>query len=203
MRGSKTVEERFIGNAKIFTPSEREAILKQPYGQYDPAELTAPYYAHVQHLSDTTKMQYIDVNFWLVGDILLKADKMSMANSLEVRVPFLDKEVFKVASSIPVKYKVNSENTKYAMRRAAHRHLPSLVAEKKKLGFPVPIRIWLREERYYNKVRRMFTSERAGQFFRTIELVRMLDEHRAGKQDLSRKIWVVYMFLVWHKVYFG
>ncbi len=203
IRGSQNVEERFIGNAKIFSKSEREKLLKRPYFQYTPSDLTAPYYAKVRNLNDITKMQYIDVNFWLVGDILLKADKMSMAHSLEVRVPFLDKKVFSVASKLPVRYKVNDENTKFAMRQAAHRHLPKIVSEKKKLGFPVPIRIWLREDRYYNKVKAMFTSDRAGEFFHQGELVHMLNKHKSGKEDLSRKIWVVYMFLVWHERFFA
>ena len=165
-------------------------------------ELTKPYYDKVKHLDDTTKMQYIDIHFWLIGDILLKADKMSMANSLEVRVPFLDKEVFEVARHVPLKYKVTKENTKYAMRQAAHRYLPDMVAEKKKLGFPVPIRIWLRDEKYYNVVKEAFTSKAAEEFFKTDEIVKLLDEHKNGKNDNSRKIWAIYMFLVWHKKFF-
>lgn len=110
---------------------------------------------------DVTKMQYIDIHFWLIGDILLKADKMSMAHSLEVRVPFLDRKVFDIARTVPTEYKVNKENTKFAMRQAAHRYLPDMVAEKKKLGFPVPIRIWLKEDAYYNRVKAAFESPAA------------------------------------------
>ena len=145
----------------------------------------------------------IDINFWLIGDILLKADKMSMAHSLEVRVPFLDKEVFNVARTIPTKYKVNKSNTKYAMRQAAHRHLPDMVAEKKKLGFPVPIRIWLKDEKYYNMIKKAFTSEAAEKYFNTDEIVKYLDDHKEGKADNSRKIWTIYMFLVWYEDFFG
>ncbi|MCD7807538.1 MAG: asparagine synthase C-terminal domain-containing protein, partial [Lachnospiraceae bacterium] len=151
---------------------------------------------------DVTKMQYIDIHFWLIGDILLKADKMSMAHSLEVRVPFLDKKVFEVARHIPTRYKVNQDNTKYAMRQAAHRYLPDMVAEKKKLGFPVPTRVWLREDKYYNIVKEAFLSPAAEQYFHTRELVRLLDRHKNGKEDNSRKIWTVYMFLVWYGEYF-
>ena len=146
IRGSKDVEERFIGNAFLFNEKDREKILRNPSGRYNHMELTKPYYDKVKNLDDTTKMQYIDIHFWLIGDILLKADKMSMANSLEVRVPFLDRKVFEVARHVPLKYKVTKENTKFAMRQAAHRYLPDMVAEKKKLGFPVPIRIWLRDD---------------------------------------------------------
>jgi asparagine synthase (glutamine-hydrolysing) len=148
-------------------------------------------------------MQYIDINFWLIGDILLKADKMSMANSLEVRVPFLDKEVWNVARTLPTNLKVNNENTKVAFRKAANKHLPDMVAEKKKLGFPVPIRIWLKDEKYYNIVKNAFTSDAAKEFFNTDILVKYLDDHKNGKADNSRKIWTIYIFLVWYNDFFG
>ncbi len=202
IRGSKDLRERFIGNAFIFPEEQREAILRDPSGRYPHTELTKPYYDKVSHLDEETQMQYIDMHFWLIGDILLKADKMSMANSLEVRVPFLDREVFDVARKIPTRYRITKENTKFAMRQAAHRYLPDMVAEKKKLGFPVPIRIWLREDAYYLKVKEAFTSPAAAEFFHTDKLVELLDEHRMQHADNSRKIWTVYMFLVWHKVYF-
>ena len=202
IRGSKDLQERFIGNAFMLSEEERERILKNPTGNYHHTRLTKPFYDKVKDQDDVTKMQYIDIHFWLIGDILLKADKMSMAHSLEVRVPFLDKEVFDVARTLPTKYKVNAENTKYAMRQAAHRYLPDMVAEKKKLGFPVPIRIWLKEDKYYQIVKDAFTSPAAKEFFKSEEIVKYLEEHRAGKADNSRKIWTIFMFLVWHKQYF-
>lgn len=202
IRGSKDLQERFIGNAFMLNEDERNRILKKPTGNYHHTVLTKPFYDKVADQDDVTKMQYIDIHFWLIGDILLKADKMSMAHSLEVRVPFLDRAVFDVARTLPTKYKVTKENTKYAMRQAAHRYLPDMVAEKKKLGFPVPIRIWLKEDAYYNIVKDAFTSPAAEEFFHTDEIVKYLDEHRAGKADNSRKIWTIFMFLVWHKQYF-
>lgn len=202
IRGSKDLEERFIGNAYMFRKEERESILKHPTGNFAPEELTKPFYDKVKNLDDISKMQYIDINFWLIGDILLKADKMSMAHSLEVRVPFLDRVVFETARKLPPEYKANKENTKYAMRMAAHRYLPDMVAEKKKLGFPVPIRIWLKEDGFYNKVKEAFMSPAAEEFFNTDKIIKYLDDHRNGKEDNSRKIWTIYMFLVWHKVYF-
>ena len=202
IRASKDVEERFIGNAFMFDIKGREKILKHPTGRYDFKELTKPFYDKVADRDDVTKMQYIDMHFWLIGDILLKADKMSMAHSLEVRVPFLDKEVFEVARKIPTRFKVNEQNTKFAMRQAAHRYLPDMVAEKKKLGFPVPTRIWLREEKYYQLVKDAFTSKAAEQYFKTDELLKLLDRHKSGKEDNSRKIWTVYMFLIWYNEYF-
>ena len=158
-------------------------------------------------------MQYLDLHLWMAGDILLKADKMSMANSLELRVPFLDKEVMKVAERIPTKYRVTHDKsteetkyiTKYAMRLAAKKDTPKQTAQtaaKKKLGFPVPIRVWLREDKYYNVVRSAFESQSSKQFFNTAPLIKLLDDHRSGKADNSRKIWTVYIFLVWYKVYF-
>ena len=203
IRASKPVEERFIGNAFMFNEKERNKVLKHPTGKYNHTELTKPFYDKVKDKDDVTKMQYIDINFWLIGDILLKADKMSMAHSLEVRVPFLDRKVFDVARTIPTKYKVNKQNTKYAMRMAAHKYLPDMVAEKKKLGFPVPIRIWLKDEKYYNIIKKAFNSEAANKYFNTSELMKYLDDHKAGKADNSRKIWTVYMFLVWYNDYFG
>ncbi|MDE6182181.1 MAG: asparagine synthase (glutamine-hydrolyzing) [Eubacteriales bacterium] len=202
IRASKDVEERFIGNANMFSKKERESILKNPTGKYDPTEITKPYYDKVKHLDDVTKMQYIDMNLWLVGDILLKADKMSMANSLEVRVPFLDKEVFKVASKIQTDYRVNKQATKYVFRMASKEYLPELVSSKKKLGFPVPIRVWLKEDKYYNIVKEAFLSDSAKKYFNTDKIVQYLEKHKEGKGDFSRKIWTIYMFLVWHNEYF-
>ncbi|WP_395150635.1 asparagine synthase-related protein, partial [uncultured Allofournierella sp.] len=134
--------------------------------------------------------------------ILLKADKMSMANSLELRVPFLDKEVFAVASQIPVEYRANAMNTKIAMRGAAGRSIPEKTADKKKLGFPVPVRAWLREEQYAQVVRKAFTSPAAQEFFNTKELLKMLDQHVSEKRDNWRQIWCVFMFLTWYEEYF-
>ena len=147
-------------------------------------------------------MQYLDINMWMVGDILLKADRMSMANSLELRVPFLDKEVFRVAAKLPTRLRCNKSNTKYAMRKAAVRHMPEATAEKEKLGFPVPTRIWLREEPYYSRVMEYFTSEDAKMFFKTEELVKLLEDHKNQKADNNRAIWTVLMFLCWYDIYF-
>ncbi len=139
IRGSKTVEERFIGNCSMFSNHEKQRLLKDEIPSTAPQLVTKPFYDRAGDLDDVTKMQYLDMNVWLPGDILLKADRMSMANSLELRVPFLDRRVFDVASRLPRRLKVNSENTKYALRKAAKRHLPEATAQRKKLGFPVPI----------------------------------------------------------------
>jgi len=204
IRGAKSVEERFIGGAYMFTPTERAKILKDSIAKdaKDPTEITRPFYDKVKREEDITKMQYLDLHLWLVGDILLKADKMSMAHSLEVRTPLLDKEVFRVAARLPIKHKVSREGTKLAFRAAAARHIPEEVAARRKLGFPVPIRIWLREEKYYEKVKGYFTGEVAQRYFNTEELMKILDTHyKDPKKDYSRRIWTVFMFLLWHEQY--
>ena len=202
-RASETPEDWYYTNANgvAFSPEERARLLKRPVQACSPQELIAPAYAEAAGLDDTTRMQYVDLFFWLVGDILLKTDKMSMAHSLESRVPFLDKEVFNVSRTIPTPFKANGEQTKIALREAAERAIPKDWAQKEKLGFPVPMVDWLRQDRYYNQVKEWFTGDIAQQFFNTDELVRLLDEHRY-KIDRSRKIWIVYMFLMWYKIYF-
>lgn len=201
-RGEYPTNESFIGNAKMFGYEDKQRLLKNPEAATRPQELTKPWYDRVKDLDDVTRMQYLDINMWMVGDILLKADRMSMANSLELRVPFLDKEVFKVASTIPTRLRVNKKNTKYAMRQAALRHLPPATAQKKKLGFPVPTRVWLRDKKYYDIVKAAFTSHIAEKFFHTEELVRYLDDHFNGLRDYSRRIWTVFIFIVWYDIYF-
>ena len=207
-RASETPEDWYYTNANgvAFSPEERERLRagKRAEGSARPAapqELIAPAYAEVAGLDDTTRMQYVDLFFWLVGDILLKTDKMSMAHSLESRVPFLDKRVFEVSATIPTRLKANGEQTKLTLREAAERAIPKDWAQKEKLGFPVPVVSWLRQDRYYDEIKAWFTGDIAERFFDTGELVRLLDEHKAGA-DRSRKIWIVYMFLMWYKIYF-
>lgn len=203
IRGSKDLDERFIGNAYIFSEKERKDILSIKTNASDAMAITKPFYDKVRDQDQVTQMQYIDLHLWMTGDILLKADKMSMAHSLELRVPFLDRKVMELAEQIPVKDRVTETETKYAMRLAALQACPPQTAKKKKLGFPVPIRVWLKEDKYYNIVKDKFTSPQSAQFFHTDKLVQLLDDHRAGKYDYSRKIWTVFSFLVWYDVYFS
>lgn len=202
IRACDPLEERYIGNAFMYDYKQKKALLKDPSIATRPQDYTRKYYYRCRKYDDVTKMQYLDINMWMVGDILLKADRMSMANSLELRVPFLDKEVFKVASSLPTSLRCNKSNTKYAMRKAAVRHMPEKTAEKEKLGFPVPTRVWLRDEKYYNVVKKKFKGKTAEKFFNTDTLVAWLDEHFSGKEDNSRRVWTVYVFLVWYDIYF-
>ncbi len=204
VRRGKTIEERYIGNANIFSKKERDSILKSETAKevLGPKLLCDKFYDEIANKDDVTKMQYLDINMWLMGDILLKADKTSMANSLELRVPFLDKKVLELALTLPLDCRVNTTTTKLALRKAAEKTLPQFTAQKEKLGFPVPIRDWLREEQYYNIVKEQFTSSVADEYFNTQKLLKLLEVHKSGKKDLSRKIWTVYTFLVWYKEYF-
>lgn len=207
-RASETVEDWYYTNANgvAFSPAERDALRRGKRNAGfaripDPQELVAPVYAEVADADETARMQYVDLKFWLVGDILLKTDKMSMAHSLESRVPFLDRSVFDTAATVPLAFKVDGEQTKIALRKAAERAIPHDWAQKEKLGFPVPVADWLRQDCYYEEVRACFTGDLAQRFFDTDGLVRLLDEHRGGA-DRSRKIWIVYMFLMWYGIYF-
>jgi asparagine synthase (glutamine-hydrolysing) len=199
-RGAIGIEERYYGNARIFRPDEMRGLLRT----YDPnvsyMDVTAPLYRDTTHLDDSTRMQYIDLFTWLRGDILVKADKMTMANSLELRVPFLDVEVFGVGSSIPTSEKLTDETTKYALRRALADIVPPHVLNRAKLGFPVPIRFWLRDE-MYDWARAIITDSQADELIDRDAALRLLDAHRTGKADYSRKVWTLLVFLVWHGIF--
>lgn len=199
IKGSDVPENYFIGQALVFPEDEAEAILKDKYKVGPTArEVTRPIYDRVKNLSELEKKQYLDLNLWLPGDILLKADKMSMAHSLELRVPYLDKVVMEEAQEIPAKYKIDGNDTKAVLRTAANKTLPDEWAHRPKKGFPVPIRTWLREDKYYNIVKKAFTSAVAEEYFDTDALMKLLDDHKTGKANNQRKIWTVYTFLVWH-----
>lgn len=202
-RGGQKIEERFIGQAYVFPEQEAYDILNEEY-RCGPSvrQVTQKYYDRVKDKDDLTKMQYLDINLWMPGDILLKADKMSMAHSLELRVPFLDKEVMNTAGQVPSKYRVNEIDTKYALRIAAKANLPEEWTKRYKVGFPVPIRYWFREERYYKMICEMFSSDEAKQFFDTDALLRLAKDHYEEKENNGRKIWTVYTFLVWYHKFF-
>ena len=200
IRVGKSVEERFIGNANIFSNSDRRKLLLRKSGAPTTSEFLKPQYDQMKRLDDVGKMQQIDIQNWLPGDILQKADKMSMAHSLELRVPILDKEVFEVARKLPTKDKVRGGQTKYAFRRAIEEWCGAENSETKKLGFPVPIRLWITE--WKEDIKKTFTGSAAKQFFHTSELEKLLQEHCTGVHDNSRKIWTVYAFLIWHRVFF-
>ena len=199
-RGQK-LEDSYIGVNKVWTEKEVKKLIKIPV-TIDNKEITKPVYDEFKGESNIVKMQAVDINFWLMKDILQKADRMTMANSLEGRVPFVDKEVFKVASTLPLDYKVTKENTKVALREAAKKVIPNESYKKKKLGFPVPIRDWMKESDVYNEIKTAFQSETAQKYFQTSKLLKMLDDHQKGKKDNYRKLWNVFCFLKWYHVFF-
>jgi asparagine synthase (glutamine-hydrolysing) len=198
-RGSIPIEERYYGNARIFRPDEMSF-----FRAFDPAvshvDVTRPHYLATTHLDDSTRMQYVDLFTWLRGDILVKADKMTMANSLELRVPFLDTEVFAVGSSIPTSEKITRETTKYALRRALGDIVPAHVLNRAKLGFPVPIRHWLKDE-LYEWAAAIIEESQADELIDLAFARQLLDAHRAGPHDYSRKIWTLLVFLLWHGIF--
>lgn len=202
IRAAQPIEQRFFRHNYNFSVEERDRYLANPLPSKDPSHFTKAYFDAVADLDDVTKMQYVDYYTWLLHDILLKADKMSMASSLELRVPFLDKEVLKVALRIPAKYRVQRGATKAALRRAALRRIPEKTAMKRKLGFPVPLNDWLKQEPYYEQVKRAFNSDAAHKFFNVPEIMKLLDDHLAGVAGNMKKIWTIYSFLLWHDEFF-
>lgn len=204
IKGSGRPEDYFIGQALVFPEKEALGILNPKYrGSLSVKDITQPIYDRVKDLPELERKQYLDLKLWLPGDILLKADKMSMAHSLELRVPYLDKEVMREAAMIPTKYKITEENTKYVLRKAANRILPNEWADRTKKGFPVPIRKWLREDKYFEYAKSYFTSDVAAEFFDPAALMRLLTDHREGNANNARKIWTALVFLVWHRRFFG
>ncbi|MBM6715978.1 asparagine synthase (glutamine-hydrolyzing) [Gemmiger formicilis] len=202
VRRGRPLEERYIGNTNLMGERRKRKLMKHYTGNCKPTDISRPFFEMTKGQDPVTRMEYCDLNLWMVGDILLKADKMSMANSLELRVPFLDRKVFELACRIPTKCKVNAQQTKIAMRGAAEMTIPAKTADKKKLGFPVPVRAWLREEKYAAILRDAFATPAAEKFFNTKELNRMLDQHVSGKRDNWRQLWCVFIFLVWYDEYF-
>jgi asparagine synthase (glutamine-hydrolysing) len=199
-RGVTPMEERYIGNAKMFTEEEKRDLLNVYREGLDYTDITKPLYAESRGYDPVDRMQYIDIHTWMRGDILLKADKMTMAHSLELRVPFLDKAVFEVASKIPTNLKTVHGTTKYILRKAAEGVVPAHVLDRKKLGFPVPIRHWLKDE-MNEWAKKIIRESNTDHLINKSYVLQLLEDHCQGKADNSRKIWTVLMFMVWHQVY--
>lgn len=201
IRGTTPIETRYIGNAFIFSEAEKAQLFKQ----YDPTmpytNITKPLYQDIATYDESTKMQYIDMHTWLPGDILVKADRMTMAHSIELRVPFLDKDVFAFARTIERDAKLKNKTTKYVLREAMKEYIPSTIVPRKKLGFPVPIRHWLKNEMYDWTKTLIKKSETASTYFHTDFLLNLLEDHAAGKADNSRKLWTIICFILWHQVH--
>jgi len=200
-RGSLTLEERYYGNARSFSDEQLRAALPGFRQEWTHTDVTAPLYASSDGWDPVARMQHIDLFTWLRGDILVKADKMTMANSLELRVPFLDPEVFAVASKLPYDQKITRSTTKYALRRALEPIVPAHVLNRPKLGFPVPIRHWLRAGELLDWAYATVAASQAGHLVDLDAVRRMLDEHRNGVTDHSRRLWTVLIFMLWHAIF--
>jgi asparagine synthase (glutamine-hydrolysing) len=200
-RGSQTLEERYYGNARSFSDPGLRAVLRGFRPEWTHTDVTAGIYVQSEGWDPVARMQHIDLFTWLRGDILVKADKMTMANSLELRVPFLDSEVFAVASQLPLEAKITRRTTKYALRRALEPIVPPHVLNRPKLGFPVPIRHWLRAGELLDWAHQMIGSSQADELIDIAAVRRMLDEHLAGTSDHSRRLWTVLIFMLWHAIF--
>lgn len=202
LRGAMSLEERFIGNANLFTTKERKKLLKCKTDALSPQSFLENDYQDAKELDEASRMQYIDLLHWLPGDILQKADRMSMAHSLELRVPYLDREVFQVAKSLPAGYKQKGQISKYLFRKVAGLHLPESSASRKKLGFPVPLGHFLTSEMGNAAIQKAFHSPAAEKFFHREALEELLAGRGCGRGNTNRKLWAVYAFLVWYDIYF-
>ncbi len=196
--------QRYIGHAQVMNEEEANEILADRLkDDMTTTDVLAPYYEKVKNEDDVTKKMYLDMHFWLPQDILLKADKMTMANSIELRVPFLDKEVWDLARRIPTSFMIRKKKTKEIFRSVADEEMPEEWSKRRKLGFPVPFSKWIREEKYYEAVKKAFKGEEVPRFFDQKVILDLLEDHYAGKKNNGRKIYNIYIFLIWYQVYFG
>ncbi|MFD2617924.1 asparagine synthase (glutamine-hydrolyzing) [Terrilactibacillus laevilacticus] len=200
LRGCTPIEDRYIGNAYMFDEAEKQFVLKTHQDSINFTDITRPLYDRSKSYDSVEKMQFVDIHTWMRGDILVKADRMTMAHSLELRVPFLDKEVFEVAKTIPSSLKTAEKTTKYALREAMRGIVPDSILYRKKLGFPVPIRVWLKNE-LYEWATQLIRESNTEEYINKSYVLKLLDDHKNGKRDNSRKIWTVLVFMIWHQIY--
>ena len=201
-RYGENLKTFYVGNTNIMKEEEKQRILKSYNPDVLPINLVQHIYEETEGLDPLSKMSDVDIQIWLEGDIYLNVDKMSLAAGLEIRMPLTDRRIFDIASRMPSAYKVNAEQNKVAFRTAAAKVLPEEIAFRKKLGFIVPIRIWLADERYNPDVQAKFKSDMAAQFFNLEEINAIFDDYVSGNSDNWRKVWTIYTFLVWYEEYF-
>ena len=199
-RGIK-LENDYVGVNKIFSDEEINKVLSFK-SKIKNTDITKSLFDKNRDKSDIVKMQAVDIKYWLVKNILLKVDKMTMANSIEARTPFIDKEVFKIASTLPLKCKLSKDNTKIALREAIKKDIPNEAYKKKKLGFPVPIREWIREDLVYSEIKQTIEQDFVSEFFNQEYVIKLLEQHRDHKRDNYKKIWAIYCFIKWYEIYF-
>ena len=203
LKYGQKVEDRYIGPAEIMSDELANSLVTSKYKNAETSrDLTKKYYDEVKNMDDVSKRLYLDMKMWIVEDILLKADKMTMANSIELRVPLLDKKMWELARTIPVKHKVHNEITKYAFRTAAKNKLPEDWAKRRKLGFVVPFVVWIKEEKYYKIVKEVFNKDFVSEFFDKDKINKLLDDHFNGITNNGRKVYTIYTFLKWYEIYF-
>ena len=203
LKYGQKVEDRYIGPAEIMSDELANSLVTSKYKNAETSrDLTKKYYDEVKNMDDVSKRLYLDMKMWIVEDILLKADKMTMANSIELRVPLLDKMMWELARTIPVKHKVHNEITKYAFRTAAKNKLPEDWAKRRKLGFVVPFVVWIKEEKYYKIVKEVFNKDFVSEFFDKDKINKLLDDHFNGITNNGRKVYTIYTFLKWYEIYF-
>ncbi|WP_067859024.1 asparagine synthase (glutamine-hydrolyzing) [Nocardia shimofusensis] len=200
-RGSLTLEERYYGNARSFSDAQLRSVLREFRPEWTHQDVTAPIYAQSRGWDPVARMQHLDLFTWLRGDILVKADKMTMANSLELRVPFLDTEVRKVAEQLPFDQKLTKETTKYALRQALEGIVPGHVLHRAKLGFPVPLRHWLRGTELYDWAHTQIADSQTDHLLDKAAITAMLVDHREGRSDHSRRLWTLLVFMIWHGIF--
>lgn len=192
----------YVGNTNIMKEDEKKVILKNYYEDVLPINLVKEMYEENEGLDPLSKMQDIDIQIWLEGDIYLNVDKMSEAAGLEIRMPLTDRRIFDIAAKVPAHLKVNDEANKVVIRTAAAKVLPEEIAFRKKLGFIVPIRIWMADDRYNQDVRAKFDSDMAAKFFNVEAIKAIFEDYIGGNSDNWRKVWTIYTFLVWYEEYF-
>lgn len=197
------LEERYIGMSYVMDKREISKVLKNEYEYLEPYHFTKSIYNRVSNEDDVTKMQYLDIHMWMLQDILLKADRMTMANSLESRVPFLDKKVLDLAMKIPSKYRVTKDNNKIVLRMATKEKLGNLISKRPKMSFPVPVGDWIKEDKYYNVIKEKFNSDIAKKYFNINYINKLLDNHKYKNKKNTKKIMTMYCFILWYKEYFG
>jgi asparagine synthase (glutamine-hydrolysing) len=205
MRATTALEQRFLGNARLFNEESKQHLVNSKYQALlktyeNPVQIADKFYRHTEHLDPVSRMQYIDLNLWMPGDILMKADKMTMAHSLELRVPFLDKELFELTRKIPVDQRIANGTTKYVLRKAMEGVVPDFILNRPKLGFPVPMRTWMKQEEG-TRIVEQIEAAGLGDYINIDEVHAMLKKHKAGEGDYARKIWALYIFALWHDTY--
>ena len=201
-RYGENLKNFYVGNTNIMKEDEKRKILKKYYENFEPIDLVRDIYTENEGLDPLSKMSDVDIQVWLEGDIYLNVDKMSRAAGLEVRMPLTDMRIFDIASRMPSCYKINDEQNKVALRTAAAKVLPEDIAFRKKLGFVVPIRMWMADSRYNADVVRLFNSDIADKFFNRDAINKIFDDYINVDSDNWRKVWTIYTFLVWYEEYF-